>query len=615
MYTLQSTDYINATYDEINNNFTELDTWKQSKILVTVWPTGSGADYESDTQAWLQNAINSLPTWPNNGWQIFVMEWDYTVSSPITIDSRSNVYIIGEGRENTRFIASTDINIFSITDTSAPVYDMVFENLWVQNTLSSNSKSLFSFTPTSSSSDMNDIRIEDVYMAIYSGYCITLDQTGMPGWRGSYNYFIKDCLAENLNTATGTVKPVFFTLKSGTSTICENIYFDQNISNDMECGLRITSTNTTGTSYIRNINTINNKWYSSNSYTTKYGIHWDYSTGAGSLVVTDIKHEDYIFVAGGTNAYGIRFDGKAGKTIDNGIVLSIINSGTGQSITNNAVSVPTNITYVISDIAGKQATLVSGTNIKTVNGATLLWSWNLAVWDALVANSLSQFASSTSNTIGVGNIELWHASDTTISRASAWRVSIEWVNVVTTSSTDTLTNKTIDLTNNTLNATSAQLATALSDETWSSGGGVVVFSKSPVIETPFSQWIDSTTSDIVHTMNGNNSGQGAMVQYTDAATYNLGIGSSGSGNFEVRANHFKWNNGDLLIEARTNGTVALWKQAALSTSATDGFAYIPTCAGTPTGTPTTITWLLPMVIDSTNNKMYIYSGGAWRILN
>lgn len=140
----------------------------------------------------------------------------------------------------------------------------------------------------------------------------------------------------------------------------------------MECGLRITSTNTTGTSYIRNINTINNKWYSSNSYTTKYGIHWDYSTGAGSLVVTDIKHEDYIFVAGGTNAYGIRFDGKAGKTIDNGIVLSIINSGTGQSITNNAVSVPTNITYVISDIAGKQATLVSGTNIKTVNGATLL---------------------------------------------------------------------------------------------------------------------------------------------------------------------------------------------------------------------------------------------------
>ena len=55
--------------------------------------------------------------------------------------------------------------------------------------------------------------------------------------------------------------------------------------------------------------------------------------------------------------------------------------------------------------------------------------------------------------------------------------------------------------------------------------------------------------------------------------------------------------------------------AALSTTATDGFLYIPTCAGTPTGTPTAITGLAPMVIDSTNNKLYIYSGGSWVALN
>src|SRR3990167_472982 len=51
--------------------------------------------------------------------------------------------------------------------------------------------------------------------------------------------------------------------------------------------------------------------------------------------------------------------------------------------------------------------------------------------------------------------------------------------------------------------------------------------------------------------------------------------------------------------------------AAIATTATNGFLYIPSCAGTPTGTPTTITGSLPLVIDSTNNKLYFYSG-SWR---
>jgi len=52
--------------------------------------------------------------------------------------------------------------------------------------------------------------------------------------------------------------------------------------------------------------------------------------------------------------------------------------------------------------------------------------------------------------------------------------------------------------------------------------------------------------------------------------------------------------------------------AALATNATDGFLYVPTCAGTPTGTPTTFTGRAPIVINTTNNKLYFYSGGAWR---
>jgi len=48
---------------------------------------------------------------------------------------------------------------------------------------------------------------------------------------------------------------------------------------------------------------------------------------------------------------------------------------------------------------------------------------------------------------------------------------------------------------------------------------------------------------------------------------------------------------------------------ALATDATDGFLYIPSCPGTPTGTPTGAGSSKAMVYDSTNNKIYIYDGG------
>ncbi len=50
--------------------------------------------------------------------------------------------------------------------------------------------------------------------------------------------------------------------------------------------------------------------------------------------------------------------------------------------------------------------------------------------------------------------------------------------------------------------------------------------------------------------------------------------------------------------------------AALDTTATDGFAYVPSCAGPPTGTPIVKAGLLPIVIDSTNHKLYFFSG-SW----
>jgi hypothetical protein len=60
-----------------------------------------------------------------------------------------------------------------------------------------------------------------------------------------------------------------------------------------------------------------------------------------------------------------------------------------------------------------------------------------------------------------------------------------------------------------------------------------------------------------------------------------------------------------------NGSVCAGLSAP-ATSATGGFFYAPACAGTPTGTPTAQTGYAPIVVDSTNNKLYFYSNGAWR---
>ena len=51
--------------------------------------------------------------------------------------------------------------------------------------------------------------------------------------------------------------------------------------------------------------------------------------------------------------------------------------------------------------------------------------------------------------------------------------------------------------------------------------------------------------------------------------------------------------------------------AALATTATNGFLYIETCAGAPTGTPTSFTGRVALVFDTTNNKIWVYNG-AWK---
>jgi hypothetical protein len=57
---------------------------------------------------------------------------------------------------------------------------------------------------------------------------------------------------------------------------------------------------------------------------------------------------------------------------------------------------------------------------------------------------------------------------------------------------------------------------------------------------------------------------------------------------------------------------AVFGNAALATNATNGFLYIPSCPGTPSGNPTAYAGRVPLVWDSTNNILYIRSGNSWK---
>lgn len=98
----------------------------------------------------------------------------------------------------------------------------------------------------------------------------------------------------------------------------------------------------------------------------------------------------------------------------------------------------------------------------------------------------------------------------------------------------------------------------------------------------------------------------------------LATGGSGAGNVKIQTATpgSTGSTANTLVD-RVNidsaGNVVLNASgSALATNATAGFSYIPSCAGTPTGVPSSLpTGTIPIVYDSTNNFLYIYNSG-WK---
>jgi len=89
---------------------------------------------------------------------------------------------------------------------------------------------------------------------------------------------------------------------------------------------------------------------------------------------------------------------------------------------------------------------------------------------------VSGIAASTSSALGVGSVEVGHATDTTVTRSSAGVLAVEGVVIPTISSTDTLTNKTISGASNTLssigNSSLTNSAISIAGTSTSLGGSI-----------------------------------------------------------------------------------------------------------------------------------------------
>lgn len=81
----------------------------------------------------------------------------------------------------------------------------------------------------------------------------------------------------------------------------------------------------------------------------------------------------------------------------------------------------------------------------------------------------------------------------------------------------------------------------------------------------------------------------------------------------IFGSNVRLGNGNGIQAAIDSSNNVVFGTAALATTATAGFPWIPSCAGAPTGAPTApYTNAAALIPDTTNNRLYVRMGSTWR---
>lgn len=112
-------------------------------------------------------------------------------------------------------------------------------------------------------------------------------------------------------------------------------------------------------------------------------------------------------------------------------------------------------------------------------------------------------------------------------------------------------------------------------------------------------------------------GNGVYGTTHNNTTYGILIGNQGASAITqaVVQNNLSDGWATLYSTDPASGTMTLnpgdFYNTSLATNTTEGFGRLPAMSGAPSGTPADTSGGIPAVVDTSNNRLYLYTGGTW----